>query len=110
MIMKKILSVLYLLFCLLYSCTKDIVPNHNETEMITRAVQQEQVFYYYGIEDRKIHLNPVNDKVYVKFAPDATKEQFLSIATENALLRATDTNVDDYFIEGYSSNAITLEG
>ena len=79
--MKKFLTAsIPMLSVLFVSCTDFALENPDpepENGEVTRAVQTEsQTFYYYGHENRKVFLNEVKDKVFVKFAPAATKEQF----------------------------------
>ncbi|MDR2968837.1 MAG: hypothetical protein LBV32_04435 [Tannerellaceae bacterium] len=106
------------IFCLLSfvlpGCVDDYAPvpeNDDMTEVLTRAgLKEGQVFYYYGIEDKKIFLDQETDKVFVKFAPNVTKEQFRSVLTGYTSLKPMDANAEDYFVEGYPSNAVVLVG
>ncbi len=116
--MKPKTYILFLLSFVLAGCVEDfVVSDHKayEEESATRAEQKDkdvdgQVFYWYGIENRKIFLNQVKDKVFVKFAPNTTKEQFLSVGTGSSSLRSKESNPERYFIEGYSFNTTILEG
>jgi hypothetical protein len=102
-------GVLMSALCAAVTACNDEPQNPGQQQEGSRG-EEGRVFYYYGIEDRKIFLDQVTDKVYVKFAPTATKEQFLSVVTGNASLRPMDANAGEYFIEGYPFNAVVLEG
>ncbi|MDR2910374.1 MAG: hypothetical protein LBV47_03285 [Bacteroidales bacterium] len=110
--MKLKTYIICLLSFAFFGCERDyVLESGDTTEILTRAgLKEGQVFYYYGIEDRKIFLNQVTDKVYVKLAPTATKEQFRSVVTGNASLRPMYANAEEYFVEGYPSNGVVLEG
>lgn len=109
--MKQI-YILSLLYIVMMGCTEDIVPQRDDSAKLqTRAGQaDDQVFYYYGYENRKVFLSRVPDKVFVKFAPKATKEQFRALVADNISFKSTKSNPEKYFIEGYSENSIVLEG
>lgn len=95
-----------------WSCSKDvIVPNENNEEIATtRASQGDEVFYYYGYENKKICLREMRNQVYVKFAPDATREQFQAVANNRAFSRSRKINGTTVnFIKGASYNALVLE-
>jgi hypothetical protein len=108
--MKKLLTVSTLMLAMLFASCVDLPVENNE--LATRGGEQKggRFFYYYGYENRKIFLNRVTDKVFVKFAPDATKEQFLSVVESNTVLRAKATELEEDFVEGYSFNTLILEG
>lgn len=79
----------YLALCLLSflatSCAEDVALESDDAAQTTTRANREEgdVFYYFGYEDRKIFLNRVKDKIFVKFAPNATKEQFQSVVNDN---------------------------
>jgi hypothetical protein len=104
------------MLAMLFASCVDIPIENNEPEQeslsATRAGEQKEgeVFYYYGYENRKVFLNQVKDKVFVKFAPTATKEQFQSAVKSNTALRSKATKSEDDFVEGYSFNTSILEG
>ena len=78
--MKPGLVILCLLAFMVFSCTKeDIVSNDSREEVITRALEEENVFYYYGYENKKIFLRQTKDKIFVTFAPEATRELFQAV-------------------------------
>ena len=113
--MKKFLTALIPMLSVLFvSCTDFALENPDpepENGEVTRAVQTEnQTFYYYGHENRKVFLNEVKDKVFVKFAPAATKEQFRSVTTGHSTLRSRASAPQESFVEGYSYNTALLEG
>ncbi len=102
-----------LLSLAIVGCEETFVPQIDETaDVLTRAGQAEdRMFYYYGIENRKVYLDQVKDQMYIKFAPTTTKEQFSSIVNANASLRSTKSNLENAFVDGISFNKGTvLEG
>ncbi len=107
--MKPQTYIISLLSLLFVGCAEDLslfLYDKNSDTAQTRAGQKEgEVFYYYGIENRKIYLDRVTDKVFVKFAPTATKEQFRSVVDGNKTsLRSIKANSVDSFVEGDSFN------
>ncbi len=82
--MKTKLFIFATLLFAFSSCVKDAI--YNTSELQTRAVD-EGIFYYYGIEDRKIFVDEVPDKLYVKYAADG--EAQVMNATKFAAMRTT---------------------
>ena len=66
------------------------------------AQQTSEKFYYY--QGKKISLQQRTDKMYLKFEPNANKEQIRAIISSDTSLQASDVNLDDHF-----SNFIILK-
>lgn len=94
------------------SCVEEdvIADGRDEAVQDTRTLNEESVFYYYGIENRKIALREDKNKIFLKFAPTATKEQFRTVAKNSALLHTKESEAEKYFIEGSPFNMTVLEG
>ncbi len=112
--MKSQTYILCLLSFLVLGCTEDLETtynvNYNDTAQTRTYQENGEVFYYYGIENQKILLDKVTDRVFVKFAPTASKEQFLSIADRNASSRSLTADLEERFVEGVSFNRFVIEG
>ena len=97
--MKK-LYLLSLLPFMFSGCAEDVPVSGNdnlETEVASRSSGQDgDLFYYYF--DEKIYLTQRTDQVFVKFSPDATEEQFLNVAKNNAETEAAETTQDNQAI------------
>lgn len=93
-------------------CVKDASFTDGQDVSETRAsVEESEIFYYYGVENKKIALSEVKDKIVVKFAPTTTKERFRAVVSEGrASLRTREFDAERYFVEGGSSNIAVLEG
>ena len=98
------------ILCLFCACTKqDLDLNASETEATTRALEEEDVFYYYGYENKKIFLREIKDRIFVKFAPDATREQFQAVANNKIAPLSKKLNGEVRFVKGSSLNTMILE-
>lgn len=106
--MKIKLYILGILSLAALSCTKqDINPNDDGKESITRAqLEEESAFYYYGLEDKKIFLQPVKDKIFLKFTADVTKDQFFSMVKSDISLSSMESAKAEHFIEGDVNYAV----
>ncbi len=97
---KKSITLTFPFALMLTGCVEDVPAEDNDnvnTEISTRAFGQEgDLFYYYF--DEKIYLTQRTDQVFVKFSPDATEEQFLNVAKNNAETEAAETTQDNQAI------------
>ena len=90
--MQKISTAICILYTLLFmGCVKKHEPifdknTETPTDISTRAEEDNNV-YYYGYEIGKIYMLQKKDKIFLQFAPDADREQVLSIINSNAALR-----------------------
>jgi len=71
----KVASILFLGSLVLACSIKE------EEEELTRDYSND-VFYYYGYENRAIYLEQVMDKILIKFSSDTNKEQILALISE----------------------------
>ncbi len=73
----KIKHLSALLLFMLLGCETTFDTTEINNEALTRATvsNEGEVFYYYGVENRKIYLNQVKDQLYLKFASGAPEEQ-----------------------------------
>lgn len=101
----------YLLPILLSSCVESVLipeKGNGETEISTRSSGQEgDLFYYYF--DEKVYLTQRTDQVFLKFASDATKEQYHAVAQSNTLSQKVNANGNFHFIEGRDFNTLIIE-
>ncbi len=75
--------------------------------MLTGCVDDDGDLFYFNF-DEKVTLKQRTDLVFLKFAPDATEEQFLAIATTNTLWREI-YGGEPYFAEGSDFNMLVIE-
>ncbi len=109
--MKKRLTPIVLLAFILTGCIEDVSisdTDNNETETATRSSGHEEDIFYYNF-DEKVYLTPKKDRLFVKFAPDATEEQFQAIVKNNVLSQKVNVNRDAHFVKGGDFNTLTLE-
>ncbi|MDR2968426.1 MAG: S8 family serine peptidase [Tannerellaceae bacterium] len=109
--MKKLLTLISSFAFMLSGCVEDVsILDHNnmETEIATRASGQGDGLFYYNF-DEKVYLTQRTDQIFLKFAPDATEEQFRAIAQSNRISQKVNVNKEPQFIKGSDFNTLTLE-
>lgn len=87
--MKKLLLITFAATFVLgamSSCDEEEVDMGKEEIKGNTYAEEEEVFYYYGYEDRKIFLQQQMDKIFLQFAPDADQAQIRSLIHSNPSL------------------------
>ncbi|MDR2585026.1 MAG: hypothetical protein LBC84_02230 [Prevotellaceae bacterium] len=86
------------LFCffttLFFACS--VKENEVEEEKTTKP--DDEIFYYFGLENKKIYLTQCLDKILIRFSSDTDKERMLALVSDVAPLKIFENTISD---EGY---------